>query len=60
MTAYEKVSMINNFLVSIVSDKAIQPVINVNLRSLLPEIEEFVKKHSDQDVSLDDADKADS
>ncbi|MBS3948493.1 MAG: hypothetical protein KGZ57_09405, partial [Dethiobacter sp.] len=44
LSAYEKVAMINNLLVSIVSDKAAQPVINVDLRSLLPEIEETVRK----------------
>ena len=44
LSTYEKVAMINNLLVSIVSDKAAQPVINVDLRSLLPEIEETVRK----------------
>ena len=44
LSAYEKVAMINNLLVSIVSDKAAQPVINVDLRSLLPEIKETVRK----------------
>lgn len=44
LTAYEKVAMINNLLVSIVSDKAAQPVINVDLHSLMPEIEETVRK----------------
>jgi len=44
MSAYEKVAMINNLLVSIVSDKAAQPVINVDLRLLLPDLEEAVRK----------------
>lgn len=44
MSAYEKVVMINNLLVSIVSNKAAQPVLNVDLRSLLPESEEVVRK----------------
>ncbi len=44
LSAYEKVAMINNLLVSIVSDKAAQPVINVDLRSLLPELEEAMGK----------------
>lgn len=35
LSDYEKVAMINNLLVSIVSDKSAQPVINVDLRSLL-------------------------
>lgn len=58
MSAHEKVSMINNLLVSIVSDKAAQPVINVNLRSLLPEIEEIVKKHTDSDSSTTNSSEA--
>ena len=37
LSAYEKAAMIDNLLVSIVSDKAAQPVINVDLHSLLPE-----------------------
>jgi hypothetical protein len=44
LTNYEKVAMINNLLVNIVSDKAAQPVINVDLRSLLPETEKSARK----------------